>query len=198
METCGHSRLRSAAYHRSDGGCRGRYQARVAQISRSLTVLGFGLATFACSSGSDDTPKGAPHDAAPANAATEQIDYEKLCKLFVSDCKLSGTLTLPECVSSYRASRFSAACVDEVAAMAGCADFDEAFLNACFPSCSVPGALCNGDGTVTQCRENKRQYTVDCQRSCAARSQTWTGECGGGATGHEGQTSDEDKCWCTG
>jgi len=168
----------------------------VVKLSRSLVgMVGIGLVSLACSSGSGDTPKSAPADAAPANAATEQIDYEKFCKLFVTECKLSDTLTLPECVSSYRASRFSAACVGEVAAMAGCGDFDGAFLNACFPSCSVPGAVCNGDGTVTQCRENKREYTVDCQRSCVARSQIWTGECG---VAFEGQTSSEDKCWCKG
>lgn len=148
------------------------------------------LALTACSSDGDPKKREPP----PVNTATQQIDYEKFCKLFVTDCKLSGTLTVPECVSSYRASRFTVACVDEVAAMSGCADFDEPFLTACFPSCSVLGATCNGDGTVTQCRENKREYTIDCQGSCAARAQTWTGECG---TAYEGQSAEEPKCWCT-
>ena len=148
------------------------------------------LALLACSS----DPKNPPASTPPPNTATLQIDYEKYCKLFVTDCKLSGTLTIPACESSYRASRFTAACVDAVAAMATCSDFDEAFLTACFPSCSTQGATCNGDGTVTQCRDNERQYTIDCQGSCAARAQTWTGECG---VAYEGQTAEEAKCWCT-
>ena len=166
------------------------YRRRVSKVFRWLLLPLLPL--LACSS----DPKSGPASAStpPPNTATLQIDYEKFCKLFVTDCKLSGTLTIPECVSSYRASRFTAACVDEVDAMAACSDFDEAFLTACFPSCSTESATCNGDGTVTQCRDNKREYTIDCDGSCAARAQTWTGECG---VAYEGQTADEAKCWCT-
>jgi len=154
----------------------------------ALVAVAVGLAVAGCS----DDPKPAP-SSKPGNGATQQIDYEKFCKLFVTDCKLSGTLTIPECVSSYRASRFTAECVDAVGAMSGCADFFEAFLTACFPKCVVVGAACNGDGTVTQCRDNQREYTIDCQASCAARAQTWSGQCG---QAYEGQTADEPKCWC--
>ncbi len=165
------------------GAARSASVAGVGKLSTALTAV----ALAACTSTVENKASG------PVNTATQSIDAAKFCDFFVNQCSLGGTLTIPECESSYRASRFTAACVDEVAGLATCADLDESFLEACFPKCPQMATTCNADGTVSDCRDNLRLYTLDCAGVCATRAQSWTGECG---TAYGEQTAESPKCWC--
>jgi hypothetical protein len=145
------------------------------------------LGSLACSStttGGDDGSK-----------SRIALDADSFCDQLIA-CSATEQ-TFEQCTQTYEALRASPACAEAVK-VATCEDLQSSTsetINLCFPQCGSPGsAVCNGDGTITQCGSGGRSVTVDCASGCTAGGfARWTGECG---TTYRGQTSDSAKCWC--
>jgi hypothetical protein len=106
-------------------------------------------------------------------------------------------IATPGCIPSYRGFVLSTAC-QAALLNASCSDLSSpspsGALAACYPPCAAPGtAMCNPDGTYSECTASGYAQTSHCSGWCAARGQTYAGTC---SDGFEGQKSATPTCWC--
>jgi hypothetical protein len=128
------------------------------------------------------------------SACSSSSSGESFASQFCAKASSCGE-SIPLCQGAFSAIVVSSSCQDMLVNIS-CADLSApappAWFTACFPPCTTPSPVCNGDGTITEC-DSGMTLVVDCAKACSAESLSYAGTCG---TSYGSQTSTMAKCWC--